>query len=146
MSGVDLGINFPPEDVSRIREILSEKYPKNVVLRQAVRHPSDFAINYIPITPGHESPGAWRRRVIVREVAEPLASSAASVAWVQIMNGNEVYGVVKVASTPESVPSLLLAIKVKWYVVRGTKPTMVALTFCGPQPLFGERGTTLTLP
>jgi hypothetical protein len=67
----------------------------------------------IIIAPGHESPGAWRRRVIVREAAGPLASSAASVAWVQIMNGNAVYGVVKVASAPESVPSLLLATKVK---------------------------------
>ena len=59
---------------------------------------------------------------------------------------NGVHGVVKVASTPVSVPSLLFATKVKWYVLRDAKPTMVTLTFCGPQPLFGERDTTLTLP
>ena len=59
----------------------------------------------------HESPGDWCRRVIVREVAEPLGSSATSGVWLQIRNGNGGYGVVKVASTPESVPSLLLAIR-----------------------------------
>jgi hypothetical protein len=50
--------------------------------------------------------------VIVREVAEPLGISATSNVGLQIMNGNGGYGVVKVASTPESVPSLLLAVRV----------------------------------
>jgi hypothetical protein len=49
VSAVDFGINCPTDDVSRICEILLNKYPNNVARRQAVRHPSDFSINYIPI-------------------------------------------------------------------------------------------------
>jgi hypothetical protein len=49
VSAVDFGINCPADDISRICGILSASYPKNVALRQAVRHPSDFSIDYILI-------------------------------------------------------------------------------------------------
>ncbi len=49
VSAVDFGINCPEDDIARICGILSEKYPKNVVRRRAVRHASEFLIEYKPI-------------------------------------------------------------------------------------------------
>lgn len=49
VSGVDFGINCPEDEVARICGILSDQYPKNVARRRAVRHPSDFAIDYVSI-------------------------------------------------------------------------------------------------
>jgi hypothetical protein len=49
VSGVDFGINCPEDEVARICNILSDKYPKDVVRRRAVRHLSDFSMEYIPM-------------------------------------------------------------------------------------------------